>query len=106
MRKELACFNLVCSCFNWLAKFPALLFINRCLQILNFGRALSHEDDQSNIRDPSHPGITNQLRIECQQTLRLFRIAIRRRFPVDDAFRSVQLADCVYVRKKLAPGWK
>ena len=56
VRKELACFNLVCSCFNWLAKFPALLFINRCLQILNFGRALSHEDDQSNIRDPSHPG--------------------------------------------------
>src|SRR5271155_1127781 len=105
-RKELARFNLISRGLNELAKLPALLFINRCLQILNLGCVLAHEDGQSNIGDPSHPGITDKLWIERQKTLRLFRIAASRRFPVDDAFRPVQLTDCVYVRKELAPGWE
>src|SRR5271156_550116 len=105
VRKKLAHFNLISGGLNEQAKLPTLLVINRCLQILNLGCVLAHEDDQSNIRNPSHPGIADQLWIECQKTLRLFRIATRRRFPVDDAFCPVQLADCIYVRKELAPGW-
>ena len=66
VRKELAGFNLISGGLHQLAKFPALLFINDCLQILNLGCVLSHEDDQSNIGDPSHPGITDQLWIERQ----------------------------------------
>src|SRR5271155_3204601 len=104
VRKELPRFNLICSCHNQLAKLPTLLFVYGCLQILNLGCVLSHEDNQSNIRDPSHPGITNQLWIECQETLWLVRIAAGRRFPVDNAFRPVELADRIDIRKELAPG--
>jgi hypothetical protein len=46
------------------AKLPALLLIDGCLQILNLGCVLSHENDQGNIGDSGHPGITNQLWIE------------------------------------------
>src|SRR5271170_6688278 len=37
VRKELTRFNLVDRRLHQLAKFPALLLINRCLQILNLG---------------------------------------------------------------------
>src|SRR5271170_2029227 len=105
VRKELARFNLIGRCLNELAKLPTLLFINGCLQILNLGRVLSHEDDQSNIGDPSHPGITNQLWIERQETLWLFGVASRSRLPVNDALGPVEFADRIDVRKKLAPRW-
>src|SRR5271156_5648212 len=98
VRKELPRFNLICSCLNQLAKLPTLLLIYGCLQILNLGCVLSSEDGQGVIRNPSHPGITNQLRIERQQTLRLFRIAAGRRFPVDDATLPVKFTDRINVR--------
>jgi hypothetical protein len=43
---------------NELTEFPALLFRNRCPQILDLGLMLSHEDDQSYFRNACHPGIT------------------------------------------------
>src|SRR5271154_3630074 len=104
VRKELARFNLISCSLNQLAKFPSLLFINARLQILNFRRVLSHEDNQSNIREPSHPGIADELWIEGQEPLRLFWIAAGRRFPVDDAFLPVEFTNSVYVREELAPG--
>src|SRR5271156_6806243 len=105
VRKEVAGFDLIRGCLNQLAKLPTLLLVNRCLQILNFGRVLANEDDQSNIGDPSHPGIADQLWIQSQQTQRLLRVAAGRRFPVDNAFRPVQFTNSVNVRKELAPGW-
>src|SRR5271154_3140335 len=101
VRKELPRFNLIHGCLDQLAKLPPLLLVNGGLQILNFRCALADEDDQSDIGDPSHPGITNQLRIERQETLRLIRIAAGRRFPVDEAFRPVELADRIDIRKEL-----
>src|SRR5271170_7692970 len=56
-RKKLTRFNLIDCGLNQLAKFPALLVSNRCLQILNFGCVLSYEDDQGNIGDSRHPGV-------------------------------------------------
>src|SRR5271154_5705263 len=106
VRKELPRFNLISGGLNQLAKLPALLFSDGYPQILNLRCVLAHEDNQSNIRNASHPGITNQLGIECQKTLRLFRIAAGRRFPVDDAFRPIQLTDRIEVREELAPGGK
>ena len=53
VRKELARFNLISGGLNQLAKLSALLFVDACLQILNLGCVLAHEDDQSNIGDPS-----------------------------------------------------
>src|SRR6202021_3942275 len=43
VRKKMAGFNLLDGCFHQLAKFPTLLCINGCLQILNFGRAFANE---------------------------------------------------------------
>ncbi len=40
VREKMAGFNLLDGCFHQLAKFPALFFVDGCLQILNFGRAL------------------------------------------------------------------
>ena len=106
VRKELPRFNLISGGLNKLAKFPTLLFINDCLQILNLGCILAHENNQSNTGDPRHPGIANQLRIECEKTLRLLRVAAGRRFPVDNALCRVQFADRINVRKEVAPRWK
>ena len=68
-----------------MTKLPTLLFISGCLQILNFRCVLSNEDDQGNIGDSGHPGTTNQLWIEGQETLRLFGVSGCGRFPIDDA---------------------
>jgi hypothetical protein len=65
----MARFNLVDRGLHELAKVPALLFIDRSFQILNFGRIFSNEDNQSNVGNPRHPGIANQLWIECQETV-------------------------------------
>jgi hypothetical protein len=86
VRKELARFDLTDGCLYQLTELPAPPFINGCLQKLSFRCALSDEDNQSNIGDSCHPGITNRLWSEGQETLRLFGISGCRRFPIDDAF--------------------
>src|SRR5271170_1459400 len=45
VRQELPRFNLIYRSLDQLAKLPALLFVNGCLQILNLGCVLAHEDD-------------------------------------------------------------
>src|SRR6516225_839610 len=99
--EELPCLDLVDRSLNQLAKLPALLFVDRGLQILNFGFVLSYKYDQGNLRDSGHPGITNELRIERQKTFRLFRISGGGRFPVDDAFCSIHLANRIDVRHEI-----
>src|SRR6516164_6901592 len=101
VREELPCLDLVDRSLNQLAKLPALLFVDRGLQILNFGCVLSYKYDQGNLRDSGHPGITNELRIEGQKTFRLFRISGGGRFPVDDAFRSIHLSNRIDVRHEI-----
>src|SRR6516162_3603239 len=97
VRKELPCLYLIDRSFNQLAKLPALLFVDRGLQILNLRCVLSNKYDQGNLRNAGHPGITNELRVESQKTLRLFRISGGGRFPVDDAFCSIHLANRINV---------
>src|SRR6516165_851507 len=73
--EELSRLDLVDRGLDKLAKVPALTFVDRGLQILNFGCVLSYKYDQGNLRNAGHPGITNELRIEGQKTFRLFRIS-------------------------------
>ncbi len=101
VREKMAGFNLLDGCFYQFAKFPTLFFIDGCLQILNFGRVLSNKHHQGDIRDPSHPGIADQLWIERQETIGLFRIARSCRFPIEDAIRPVQLANRIDVRYEI-----
>src|SRR5215469_3069116 len=101
VREELSCLDLIDRSLNQLAKLPALPFVDRGLQILNLRCVLSYKDDQGNLRNASHPGITNELWIESQKTFRLFRISGCGRFPVDDAFCSVHLANRIDVRHEI-----
>ena len=104
--EKMAGFNLLDGCFHQLAKFPTLFFVDDCFQILNFGRAFPNEHHQRDIRDSSYPGVADQLWIERQETIGLFRIARSCRFPIEDAFRPVQLANCIHVRYKFASARK
>src|SRR5215472_4948572 len=83
VREELPCLDLIDRSLNQLPKLPALLFVDRGLQILNLRCVLSYKDDQSNLRNARHPGITNELRIESQKTFGLFRVSGCGCFPVD-----------------------
>src|SRR6516162_6536738 len=106
VREELSCLDLIDRSLNQLAKLPALLFVDRGLQVLNLRCVLSYKYDQGNLRNASHPGITNELWIESQKTLRLFRISGCGRFPVDDAFCPVHLANRIDVRHEIGARWQ
>ena len=106
VREKMAGFNLLDGCFHQLAKFPTLFFIDGCLQILNFGQAFANKHHQGDIRDSGHPGVADELRIERQETIGLFGIARCCRFPIEDAFRPVQLANRIHVRYKFASARK
>ena len=69
VRRKLGGFDLADRRFNQATKFLALFFRDRCLQVLDFGLMLPHEDDQGHFGNSRHPGIADQLRIERQQTL-------------------------------------
>ena len=89
VREKMAGFNLLNGCFHQLAKFPTLFFIDRCLQILNFGRAFANKHHQGDICDSSHPGVADELWIKRQEAIGLFRIARRGCFPIEDAIHTV-----------------
>ena len=87
------------SCINQLAKLPPLIFVNGCPQILKFGCVFPNKDDERNLRNAGHPGITNELRIESQETIGLFRrwrvwwpLGIRVAIPHGTRASSLQLA--------------
>src|SRR6516162_7269529 len=87
--KELSRLDLIDRSLDQLAKLPALSFVDRGLQILNLRCVLSYKYNQGNLRNASHPGITNELWVKSQKTSGLFRVSRGRSFPVDDAFPLV-----------------
>ena len=98
----MAGFNLLDGCFHQLAKLPTLFFVDGCIQILNLGCALANKYHQGDIRDSSHPGIADQLRIKRKEAIGLFRITRSCGFPIEDAIRPVQLANRIEIRYKFA----
>ncbi len=64
VRKELPRSDLSDDSFHESAISLALFFGNGCPEVLNFRVGFSNEHDQSNVLNPAHPGVTNQLRIE------------------------------------------
>jgi hypothetical protein len=105
VREELSCLDLIDRSLNQLAKLSALIFVDGRLQVLNFGCVFPNKDDERNLRNAGHPGITNELRIESQKTLGLFRIPGCRCFPVDDAFRPIHLTNRIDVRHEIT-AWR
>jgi hypothetical protein len=53
VREELSCLDLIDRRLNQLAKLSALIFVDRRLQVLNFGCVFSNEDDQGTSEMPA-----------------------------------------------------
>ena len=61
--------------FHQVAKLLAL-FVGDCsAQILNLDKPFADENDLCDLCNSCHPGITNQLRIQRQQSLWFFRVS-------------------------------
>ena len=98
VREKMAGFNLLDGAFHQLAEFPTLICIDGRLQVLNFRNGLSNKHNQGDIGDSGHPGVADQLWIERQEAVGLFRIARSCRFPIEDAFGPIQLANRIDIR--------
>ena len=55
-----------------LGEFQTLLVGDGGAQILNFDQTFAYEDDLRDVRNTRNPGVTDQLGIEGQQSIRLF----------------------------------
>ena len=75
-----------------LGEFQTLLISDGGAQILNFDQTFAYEDDLRDVRNTCNPGIADQLLIESQEPLRLFRVAARRRLPFEKAAAVIQLS--------------
>src|SRR5579864_7824083 len=91
VRNKLSRFDLANGCLHQAPELLTLLFRDRRSQILNLGSMLPHEDDQGYFRNPTDPGITDELRVERKQSLRLRRIATGGCLPVDQALLAIDL---------------
>ena len=69
VRNKLSPFDLADRCLNEAPEFLTLLFRDRRSQVLNLRSMLPDEDDQCYLRNPADPGITNELRVEREQSL-------------------------------------
>jgi len=53
VREELSCLDLIDRSLNQLAKLPALTFVDRGFQILNFGCVLSNKTTRATLEIPA-----------------------------------------------------
>src|SRR6266851_6580729 len=102
VRGKMPGFDLVDCGFHHTAEFSSLFFGDRCLQILNLGHVLSHEDDHGDFGNARNPGIAGQLRVQRKQFFGFFRIAACRGLPVYEAVFAIQVADGINVADKFA----
>src|SRR5713226_2380916 len=103
VRNELSRFDLADRCLNKAPELLALLFRDRRSQILNFGSMLPDEDDQCHFRNPTDPGIANELWIKRKQSLGLHRIATGCCLPVDQAVLAIDLPKGIKIGNEFAP---
>ena len=101
MRQELCGLNSPDRVVNQPSEFLPLLFRDRGVQVLNLDQALANEYDLGDFGDARHPGIADQLGIQREQPVRLFRIPARRRLPLQKAALSVKFADGIDVGDKV-----
>src|SRR5713226_3454141 len=102
VRNKLSRFDLTDRCLHKAPELLALLFRDRRSQILNFGSMLPDEDDQCYFRNPADPGITDELRVEREQSLGLHGIATSGCFPVDKAVLAIDLPKGIKISNEFA----
>ena len=79
----------------------ALFVRNGGPEVLNFDQPLADENNLGDFVDARHPGIAGELRIQCGNAGRLFRISRRGSFPFQNAGRAVQFTNSVEVSYKI-----
>src|SRR6266704_234523 len=102
VRNKLSRFDLADGCLHWPPELLTLLFRDRSSQILNLGNMLPDEDDQCYLRNPTDPGITDELRIERKQSFGFRRIAAGCCLPVDQAVLAVDLSEGIEIGNEFA----
>src|SRR5208283_5059447 len=81
-----------------------LLVRNGGPEVLNFDQPLADEDNLGDFVDPGHPGIADELRIQCGNAGWLFWISCRGSLPFQNAWRAVQFTNGVDVSYKIVAG--
>ena len=104
MRQEQPRLDPADGVFDQRSRIPALFVRDRGPQVLDFNRALADEDHLGDVIDPGHPGIANQLRIQCCNAVRLLRIAGGAGLPLQHTGRAVQFADGIDEGDKAVAG--
>src|SRR5712692_10325858 len=102
VRNKLSRFDLADGCLHQAPELLPLFFRDRRSQILNLGSMLPHEDDQCYFRNPTDPGITDELRIERKQSLGLHRIPTGGCLPVDQAVLAIDLPEGIQIGNEFA----
>ena len=64
---------------------------------------LQYEDDQCYFRNPTDPGITDELRVERKQSVGLHRIATGCGLPVDQAVLAIDFPEGIKIGNEFAP---
>src|SRR5713226_7488944 len=99
---KLSRFDLADRCLHEAPELLPLFFRDRRSQILNFGSMLPDEDDQCYFRNPTDPGIADELRIERKQSLGLHRISTGCCFPVNQAVLAIDLPEGIQIGNEFA----
>jgi hypothetical protein len=107
MRQELCGLDSLDRVSYQATEFLALIIGNGGSQVLHLHKPFPNEHDLGDFGNSSHPRIANQLRIQREQPVRLFRVSARRRFPLQKAARAVESADGINVGDKvvLSSNW-
>src|SRR5713226_647705 len=103
---KLSRFDLANGCLHKAPELLPLLCRDRRSQILNLGSMLPHEDDQGYFRNPTDPGITDELRVERKQSIGLHRIAAGCCLPVDQAVLAIELPEGIKIGNEFASSWQ
>src|SRR5258707_1854596 len=106
VRQELGGFDPPDRVLNQVAELLALFVADGCPEVLNLDQAFADKHHLSHVCDTCDPGIANQLRIQGQQSGRLFRIAAGGGLPLDEAAGAVELSDGIDVgHEGVLPGY-
>ena len=97
MRQEVCRLDSPDRVLGQMTKFLTLQVADRRAQILDFYQSLTDEYHLSHFSDACDPGIANQLRIECQQPLRFFRISAGGCLPFQQAACAIKFPDAINV---------
>ena len=81
-----------------------LLVRNGGPEVLNFDQPLADENNLGDFVDPGHPGIADELRIQCGNAGRLFWISGRGSLPLQNAGCAVQFTNGIDVSDEIVAG--